>query len=79
MNLEFEDHVPVQFFPIMSPASPISPIMSPASQDDADDTWDTIDYERTTQSILKIISLKQKLIVISHFQQMELNLISKMI
>ena len=47
MNLEFEETVPVQFSPIMSPASPISPIMSPASQDDADDTWDTLDYERT--------------------------------
>ena len=47
MNLEFEETVPVQFSPIMSPASPISPIMSPASQDDAEDTWDKLDYERT--------------------------------
>ena len=40
MNLEFEEHVPVQF----------SPIMSPASQDDEEDTLDELDYERTFET-----------------------------
>ena len=36
MNLEFEEHVPVQF----------SPIMSPTSSTDEEDTLDELDYER---------------------------------
>ena len=58
MNLEYEDLVPVQFSPVMSPASPVSPIMSPPSPvspimspiSEDDNTWDTLNYESTFRS-----------------------------